>query len=92
MFQSLNQNVAYIIAIIDFFQLYNFFKYLETNIKYYIKNRPEKLTAISCVPSGIYCKRFIDYVAKITTVSVSEIETATGEEHKKIVRNIDSNN
>ena len=80
LFRSLNRNVVYIIAIIDYFQLYNFFKFLETNIKYYIKNRPEKVTAISCVPSDIYCKRFIDYVSRITKVKIEEIQLNSKEE------------
>jgi hypothetical protein len=66
--------MVYLIAIIDYFQLYNFFKYLETNIKYYIKNRPDKVTAISCVPSNIYCERFISYVSKITKVNLEQLK------------------
>lgn len=87
LFHSLNKNVAYIIAIIDYFQLYNFFKYLETNIKFYIRNRPEKVTAISCVPSDIYCNRFIDYVSRITKVKIEEIRLNTEIGESKLPKN-----
>jgi hypothetical protein len=41
-------------------------KFLETNIKYYVGNRPSDIKAISCVPSDIYCQRFIENIDKIT--------------------------
>ena len=66
LFQSLNPNVSYIIAIIDFFQLYDFSKFIETKFKYYIKNRPNKITEISSVPSDVYSNRFIEFIGKIT--------------------------
>ena len=66
LFKSLNPNVSYIIAIIDFFQLYNFSKFIETKFKYYIKNRPNKITEISSVPSDVYSNRFIEFIGKIT--------------------------
>lgn len=65
-YRSLNEKIIYMIAIIDYLQIYNFYKYLETNLKFYIKTRPEKVEEISCVPPDIYCVRFIDYVKKIT--------------------------
>ena len=69
LFKSLNPNVSYIIAIIDFFQLYNFSKFIETKFKYYIKNRPEKITEISSVPSDVYSNRFIEFISKITMLN-----------------------
>ena len=69
LFKSLNPNVSYIIAIIDFFQLYNFSKFIETKFKYYIKNRPEKITEISSVPSDVYSNRFIEFIGKITMLN-----------------------
>lgn len=68
LFRSLNDKIVYIIAIIDYLQIYNFYKYLETNVKYFIKNRPGKVEEISCVPPEIYCSRFIEYVKKITQI------------------------
>ena len=68
LYRSLNDKIVYIIAIIDYLQIYNFYKYLETNVKMYLKSRPEKMQDISCVPPEIYCARFIDYVKKITQI------------------------
>ena len=69
LFQSLNPNVSYIIAIIDFFQLYDFSKFIETKFKYYIKNRPKKIIEISSVPSDVYSNRFIEFIGKITMLN-----------------------
>jgi hypothetical protein len=69
LFRSLNGKIVYVIAIIDYLQIYNFYKYLETNFKLLINNRPEKKEEISCVPPEEYCNRFIDYVKKITQIS-----------------------
>lgn len=66
MFRSLNPGIVYIISIIDYLQLYNFSKYLETNIKFYIKSRPANIEEISSVPPDVYCARFINYVKNIT--------------------------
>jgi hypothetical protein len=73
LYRSLTPNVVYIISIIDYLQIYNFYKYLETNLKFYIKSRPDKIEEISCVPPEIYCGRFIDYIKKIT--DFTEIQT-----------------
>jgi len=69
LYRSLNKNIVYIISIIDYFQIYNFYKYLETNIKYYLKERPRNIEDISCVAPDIYSKRFIEYVEKVTNLS-----------------------
>jgi 1-phosphatidylinositol-4-phosphate 5-kinase len=69
LYRSLTPNVVYIISIIDYLQIYNFYKYIETNLKMYIKNRPGKIEEISCVPPEIYCTRFIEYIKKITDIS-----------------------
>lgn len=66
MFRSLSNDVVYIISIIDYLQLYNFYKFIETNYKYYIKSRPENIEEISCVKPEVYCERFISYINKIT--------------------------
>jgi hypothetical protein len=66
LFKSTQPNIYYIISIIDFLQLYNFQKFIESNYKFYIKSRPESLEAISSVPPELYCTRFINYVKKIT--------------------------
>ena len=73
LFRSLNNNIVYIIAIIDYLQHYNFYKYLETNLKCYIHNGPDGIEAISCVPPEKYCTRFIEYVKKITELENQNI-------------------
>jgi hypothetical protein len=70
LFKGLQSNIVYIISIIDFLQTYNFYKYLETNIKYYIKARPKDIRDISSVPPDIYYERFIQYVQKVTTIDI----------------------
>jgi hypothetical protein len=68
LYRSLNDKQVYIIAIIDYLQIYNFYKYLETTFKFYIKSRPENIEEISCVQPEIYCTRFIEYIKKITDI------------------------
>ena len=70
LFKSTKPNIAYLVCIIDFLQIYNFQKYFETKVKYFISERPSTVEAISSVPPDIYCGRFIDFVKKI----VSEFE------------------
>lgn len=70
LYRSLNTNNIYILSIIDYLQLYNFYKFMETKVKFYIKTRPDKVEAISCVPPDIYCQRFIEYIQKITNFDI----------------------
>ena len=64
LFPSLMQGTAYIISIIDYFQIFNFFKYMESNIK----NNIHKRNTISCVDPETYSKRFIQYINNLTDV------------------------
>jgi hypothetical protein len=66
MYRSLNENIVYIISIIDYLQIYNFYKYLETNFKVFIRSGQGKAEGISCVAPDFYCNRFIEYIKKIT--------------------------
>lgn len=61
-FPSLKADIAYIIAIIDFFQLYNLRKNLETHFKRFKANKDD----ISSVPPEDYVIRFIKNLSKIT--------------------------
>ena len=65
-FPSLKADVAYIIAIIDFFQLYNLRKNLETQFKRFKANKQD----ISSVPPEEYVIRFINNMSKITNGKV----------------------
>ena len=63
LFPSLDPKYFYIICIIDYFQLYDFQKYLETQIKK-IKTSKNK---ISSVPPNEYKERFDFFIQKITS-------------------------
>ena len=63
-FPSLKGDVLYIIAIIDFFQLYNLQKTLETQMKLLKKGVKKK--DISSMPPEGYKDRFIEFVKSIT--------------------------
>lgn len=72
MYRSVYDNIIYLVSIIDYFQIYNFFKYLETNYKA-IFNTKDK-NGISCVPPDIYLERFINYIDKITDMEKASEE------------------
>ena len=63
-FPSLKGDILYIIAIIDFFQLYNLQKTLETQLKL-LKTGVKKEDISSMPPEG-YKDRFIEFVKNIT--------------------------
>ena len=65
LFPSLNQGTAYILAIIDYFQMFNFYKYVESGLKTSFGFRKEK---VSCVDPKTYSKRFINYFIKLTDI------------------------
>ena len=64
LFPSLTQGTAYIISIIDYFQIFNFFKYMESHIK----NISHKKNTVSCVDPKTYSERFIKYINVLTDV------------------------
>ena len=64
LFPSLTQGTAYIISIIDYFQIFNFFKYMESHIK----NISHKKNTVSCVDPVTYSDRFINYINVLTDV------------------------
>lgn len=66
LFPSLHSGKAYLIAIIDYFQYYNFAKLMETNYKSMI--HPREDNSISCVRPDVYSDRFIKFIEKITDV------------------------
>jgi hypothetical protein len=93
LFPSLTQGTAYIIAIIDYFQIFNFFKYVESTIKnnFILKKKQKK---ISCVEPVAYSNRFIEYINSLTDVKQylsNEIkEVPKEEERQEIQSNEDS--
>ena len=64
LYPSLKGDVAYLMSIIDYFQIYNLQKNLETKYKKLKAGVDEK--AISSVPPEEYKDRFIDFVKKKT--------------------------
>lgn len=93
LFPSLTQGTAYIISIIDYFQIFNFFKYVESTIKtnFILKKKQKK---ISCVEPVAYSKRFIEYINSLTDVKQylsNEIkELPKEEERQELQSNEDS--
>ena len=63
-FPSLKGDVLYILSIIDFFQVYNIQKNLETKYKKWTKR--VSVRNISSVPPEDYRDRFINFIKKIT--------------------------
>ena len=66
-FPSLFQGTAYILAIIDYFQYFNFYKYVESGIKTKFGKKKEK-QMVSCVDPLTYSVRFIKYFEKLTNI------------------------
>ena len=67
LYPSINQGIAYIISIIDYLQLFNFFKFIESEMKTkFIKNGKQ---IISCVEPKTYSDRFINYIIDITDLN-----------------------
>ena len=67
LYPSINQGSAYILSIIDYLQIFNFFKYLEMELK--TKFKKDGKSIVSCVDPKTYSDRFINYI-----ISVTEIE------------------
>ena len=65
LYPSLNPGTAYILAIIDYFQMFNFYKYVESGIKTKFSKNAE---GVSCVEPKTYSKRFINYFIKLTEI------------------------
>ena len=62
LYPSLTQGTGYIIAIIDYFQNFNFFKFMESSLK----NKIHRKNTISCVDPETYSKRFINNIYALT--------------------------
>ena len=93
LFPSLREGVGYIIAIIDYFQYFNFFKVIEAN---FISNLitgfdKEKNKTISCVNPRFYSERFIKYINQLTDISKIR-EYNESNKLEKIEENDEENN
>ena len=67
LYPSINPGTAYILSIIDYLQLFNFFKYIESELK--TKFRKNGKQIISCVDPQTYSDRFINYIINITDLN-----------------------
>ena len=88
LFPSLTQGTAYIISIIDYFQIFNFFKCVESSLKTSFFQK-KKVKAISCVDPVTYSNRFIRYIFSLTDVKQflsNEIQEAPKEEDDEDIR------
>ena len=88
LYPSLNQGTAYILSIIDYLQLFNFFKFVESELKTKFRKNGEKI--ISCVKPEIYSNRFIGYINNITNLDESMNKNDLNLDNK--VNNIIDNN
>ena len=93
LFPSLRDGAGYIIAIIDYFQYFNFFKVIEANVISNLKTcfDKDKNKTISCVKPDYYSERFIKYFNQLTDISkIREFNESKGLE--KIEENGEENN
>ena len=81
MYRSVYENIIYLVSIIDYFQIYNFFKYLETNYKFFFTSKDKY--GISCVTPHVYLNRFIHYINRITDMEKASQEGLRIEQIKK---------
>ena len=64
-YPSLVPGTAYILAIIDYFQIFNFYKYVESTLKTKFGKKDDK---VSCVEPKEYASRFYFYFKKLTDI------------------------
>jgi 1-phosphatidylinositol-4-phosphate 5-kinase len=64
-YPSLNPGVAYILSIIDYFQMFNFYKVVESGLK---TKFSKNAAGVSCVDPQTYSKRFIKYFETSTDI------------------------
>ena len=86
LFPSLNQGTAYILAIIDYFQMFNFYKYVESGLKTSFGFHKEK---VSCVDPKTYSKRFINYFIQLTDIKHMLTEGQKVEYKKDSINEVD---
>ena len=63
-YPSLIPGTVYILAIIDYFQIFNFYKYVESTFKTSFKTKKE----VSCVAPKTYAERFYNYFKELTSI------------------------
>ena len=83
LYPSINQGTAYILSIIDYLQIFNFFKYLESELKTKLKKDGKKI--VSCVDPKTYSDRFINYIIDVTEVGdILKVDKFDNEDSKQL--------
>ena len=91
LFPSFVPGTAYICAIIDYFQKFNFNKRIESGLKTHL---PTKKDEVSCVDPKTYSERFIKYIKTVTEIKdLVNVEDAinTKNEENNSYENDDNN-
>ena len=65
LYPSLNPGVAYLLSIIDYFQMFNFYKVVESGLK---TKFSKNAAGVSCVDPKTYSNRFIKYFETLTDI------------------------
>ena len=86
LYPSIKQGTAYILSIIDYLQLFNFCKYVESELKTKFRKNGKK--RISCVDPKTYSDRFINYIIDITDLDkILNMENNLNTDENKIAIN-----
>ena len=89
LYPSIKQGTAYILTIIDYLQLFNFFKYLESELKTKFRKNGKKI--ISCIEPKAYSDRFINYIIDITDLGkILNVENEMNTNDSKIIDNTEN--
>ena len=88
LFPSLMPGTAYICAIIDYFQIFNFYKYVESGLKTKFGKKKDK---VSCVDPKTYSKRFIKYFQTLTDIKHMLKDGQKTDESNLTVKNNNTN-
>ena len=89
LYPSIKQGTAYILAIIDYLQIFNFFKYLESELKTKFRKNGKKI--ISCIDPKAYSDRFINYIIDITDLGkILNVENEMNTNDSKIIDNTEN--
>ncbi|MCQ2818511.1 MAG: hypothetical protein MJ252_14680 [archaeon] len=86
LYRSLQEGQAYIVSIIDYLTIYNFFKVVETNYKFVVQCKGTNVQSLSCVDPKTYSERFIKFVKKISNADralKSDYASTYGDPNKK---------
>ena len=88
LFPSLTPGSAYILAIIDYFQMFNFYKYVESGLKTKFSKNAE---GVSCVDPETYSKRFIKYFETLTDIKGLFKNNSNNDDNNNSNINFDNN-